>query len=123
MKNYAIVFWSRDSRKVKNDHYKRQQRIGYQPQVQRDLSAREMRNPVCNGASGGGCYIMQILRGILLTVGIGLVCLAACATEWEPVPILLMGGTGLALCGIAGGIKKAAGRAGTRRGGRAQRKI
>ena len=61
---------------------------------------------------------MQILRGILLTVGIGLVCLAACATEWEPLPILLMGGTGLALCGIAGGIKKAAGRAGTRRGGR-----
>lgn len=48
---------------------------------------------------------MQILRGILLTVGIGLVCLAACATEWKPVPILLMGGTGLALCGIAGGIK------------------
>ena len=48
---------------------------------------------------------MQILRGILLTVGIGLVCLAAYATEWEPVPILLMGGTGLALCGIAGGIK------------------
>ena len=61
---------------------------------------------------------MQILRGILLTVGIGLVCLAACATEWKPVPILLMGGTGLALCGIAGGIKKAAVRAGTRRGGR-----
>ena len=49
---------------------------------------------------------MQILRGILLTVGIGLVCLAACATEWEPVPILLMGGTGLALCGIAGGHKE-----------------
>lgn len=48
---------------------------------------------------------MQILRGILLTVGIGLVCLAACATEWEPVPIMLMGGTGLALCGIARGIK------------------
>ena len=63
---------------------------------------------------------MQILRGILLTVGIGLVCLVACATEWEPIPILLMGGTGLALCGIAGGMgkKKAAGRAGTRRGGR-----
>ena len=61
---------------------------------------------------------MQILRGILLTVGIGLVCLAACATEWEPVPILLMGVTGLALCGVAGGIKKAAGRAGTRQGGR-----
>ena len=61
---------------------------------------------------------MQILRGILLTVGIGLVCLAACATEWKPVPILLMGGTGLAWCGITGGIKKAAGRAGTRRGGR-----
>ncbi|MBS1327657.1 MAG: hypothetical protein HP041_06635 [Oscillospiraceae bacterium] len=61
---------------------------------------------------------MQILRGVLLTVGIGLVCLAACATEWEPVPILLMGGSGLALCGIAGGIKKAAGRAGTRRGGK-----
>ena len=37
--------------------------------------------------------------------GVGLVCLAACATEWEPVPILLMGGTGLALCGIAVGIK------------------
>ena len=66
---------------------------------------------------------MQILRGILLTVGTAIVFLAACATEWEPVPILLMGGTGLALCGIAGGIKKAAGRAGTRRGGRAQRKI
>lgn len=48
---------------------------------------------------------MQILRGILLTVGIGLVFLAACATEWEPAPILLMGGGGLALCGIAGGIK------------------
>lgn len=61
---------------------------------------------------------MQILRGVLLTVGAALVFLAACATEWEPVPILLMGGTGLALCGIAGGIKKAAGRAGTRRGGR-----
>lgn len=40
---------------------------------------------------------MQILRGILLTVGIGLVFLAACATEWEPVPMLLMGGSGLAL--------------------------
>ena len=66
---------------------------------------------------------MQILRGILLTVGAVLVLLAGCAEEWEPVPILLMGGTGLALCGIAGGIKKAAGRAGTRRGGRAQRKI
>lgn len=26
---------------------------------------------------------MQILRGILLTVGIGLVFLAACATEWS----------------------------------------
>ena len=51
---------------------------------------------------------MQILRGVLLTVGIGLACLAACATEWEPVPILLMGGSGLALCGIAGGVKKAA---------------
>lgn len=51
---------------------------------------------------------MQILRGVLLAVGVGLVCLAACATEWEPVPILLMGGSGLALCGIAGGIKKAA---------------
>lgn len=51
---------------------------------------------------------MQILRGILLTVGTAIVFLAACATEWEPVPILLMGG----------GIKKAAGRAGTRRGGR-----
>lgn len=49
---------------------------------------------------------MQILRGILLTVGIGLVCLAACATEWEPVPMLLMGGSGLVLCGIAKGIKK-----------------
>ena len=61
---------------------------------------------------------MQILRGILLTVGTAIVFLAACATEWEPLPILLMGGTGLALCGIAGGIKKAAGRAGTRRGGR-----
>ena len=61
---------------------------------------------------------MQILRGILLIVGIGLACLAACATEWEPVPILLMGGSGLALCGIAKGIKIAAGRAGTRRGGR-----
>lgn len=61
---------------------------------------------------------MQILRGVLLTVGIGLVCLVACATEWEPVPILLMGESGLALCGIAGGIKKATGRAGTRRGGR-----
>lgn len=48
---------------------------------------------------------MQILRGILLTVGTAMVFLAACATEWEPVPILLMGGTGLALCGIAGGIK------------------
>lgn len=48
---------------------------------------------------------MQILRGVLLAVGVGLVCLAACATEWEPVPILLMGGGGLALCGIAGGIK------------------
>ena len=55
---------------------------------------------------------MQILRGILLTVGVGLVCLVACATEWEPIPILLMGGAGLALCGIAGGMKKAAGRAG-----------
>lgn len=55
---------------------------------------------------------MQILRGVLLTVGIGLVCLAACATEWEPVLILLMGGSGLVLCGVAGGIKKAAGRAG-----------
>lgn len=51
---------------------------------------------------------MQILRGILLTVGAVLVLLAGCAEEWEPVPILLMGGTGLALCGIAGGIKKAA---------------
>ena len=51
---------------------------------------------------------MQILRGILLTVGLGLVCLAACATEWEPVPILLRGGTGLALCGGGKGIKKAA---------------
>lgn len=51
---------------------------------------------------------MQILRGILLTVGIGLVFLAACATEWEPVPMLLMGGTGLALCGVAKGIKKVA---------------
>ena len=61
---------------------------------------------------------MQILRGVLLTVGAALVFLAACATEWEPVPMLLMGGSGLALCGIAGGIKKAAGRAGTRRGGR-----
>ena len=61
---------------------------------------------------------MQILRGILLTVGIGLICFAACATECKPLPILLMGGIGLALCGIAGGIKKAAGRAGTRRGGR-----
>lgn len=61
---------------------------------------------------------MRILRGILLAVGTAIVFLAACATEWEPVPILLMGGTGLALCGIAGGIKKAAGRAGTRRGGR-----
>ena len=61
---------------------------------------------------------MQILRGILLTVGTAMVFLAACATEWEPVPIMLMGGSGLALCGIAGGIKKAAGRAGTRRGGR-----
>lgn len=49
---------------------------------------------------------MQILRGILLTVGIGLVFLAACATEWEPVPMLLMGGTGLALCGVAKGHKK-----------------
>lgn len=55
---------------------------------------------------------MQILRGILLTVGAAMVFLAACATEWEPIPILLMGGTGLALCGIAGGMKKAAGRAG-----------
>lgn len=61
---------------------------------------------------------MQILRGILLTVGTAMVFLAACATEWEPVPMLLMGGTGLALCGIAWGIKKAAGRAGTRQGGR-----
>lgn len=61
---------------------------------------------------------MQILRGVLLTVGAALVFLAACATEWEPVPMLLMGGSGLALCGIAGGIKKAAGRAGTRRGGK-----
>ena len=43
---------------------------------------------------------MQILRGVLLTVGAALVFLAACATEWEPVPILLMGGSGLALCGI-----------------------
>lgn len=51
---------------------------------------------------------MQILRGILLTVGTAMVFLAACATEWEPVPILLMGGTGLALCGVAKGIKKAA---------------
>lgn len=51
---------------------------------------------------------MQILRGVLLTVGVGLICLAACATEWEPVPMLLMGGTGLALCGIAKGIKIAA---------------
>lgn len=49
---------------------------------------------------------MRILRGILLTVGIGLVCLAACATEWEPVPILLMGGTGLSLCWIALGMGK-----------------
>ena len=61
---------------------------------------------------------MQILRGILLAVGAAMVFLAGCATEWEPIPILLMGGTGLALCGIAGGMKKAAGRAGTRRGGR-----
>ena len=63
---------------------------------------------------------MQILRGILLAVGTAMVFLAACATEWEPVPILLMGGTGLALCGVAGGIKKATGRAGTRRGGRGE---
>lgn len=61
---------------------------------------------------------MQILRGILLAVGTAMVFLAACATEWEPVPVLLMGGTGLALCGVAKGIKIAAGRAGTRRGGR-----
>lgn len=51
---------------------------------------------------------MQILRGILLTIGAALVFLAGCATEWEPVPILLMGGSGLALCGIAKGIKKVA---------------
>lgn len=55
---------------------------------------------------------MQILRGILLAVGADMVFLAGCATEWEPIPILLMGGTGLVLCGIAGGMKKAAGRAG-----------
>lgn len=48
---------------------------------------------------------MQILRGVLLTVGAVLVFLAGCATEWEPVPILLMGGSGLALCGIAGGLE------------------
>ena len=57
---------------------------------------------------------MQILRGILLTVGAAMVFLAGCATEWEPIPILLMGGTGLALCGIAGAMKKAA-RSGGRR--------
>ena len=57
---------------------------------------------------------MQILRGILLTVGTAMVFLAACATEWKPVPILLMGGTGLALCGIAGGMgKKSKGKRGS----------
>ena len=57
---------------------------------------------------------MRILRGILLTVGTAMVFLAACATEWEPVPILLVGGTGLALCGIAGGMgKKSKGKRGS----------
>lgn len=44
---------------------------------------------------------MRIVRGALVFVGIVLVFLASCSSEWEPRPILLMGGIGLGLCGIA----------------------
>ena len=44
---------------------------------------------------------MHVMRGMMLAVGIALVCLAACANEWNPGPMLLMGGSGLLLCIVA----------------------
>ena len=77
---------------------------------------------------------MRAIRGLLTIAGAALFCLAACASEWEPVAVLAFGLSGLGLCCIAKGItvpkrkrepehlyirlkrakKKAAGRAATR---------
>ena len=49
---------------------------------------------------------MRIARGMMLCIGIVLVLMASMADEWEPVHILLAGGTGLALCWTAGKLKE-----------------
>lgn len=68
---------------------------------------------------------MRVLRGVLAGTGIAMLYLASCASEWEPLPILLLGLSGLALFCTARALpdrvrakKKAAGRADTRTDGK-----
>lgn len=68
---------------------------------------------------------MRAIRGVLACAGAVLVLLAACASEWEPLPILLLGLSGLALFCAARALpdrarakKKAAGRVAARTDGK-----
>lgn len=68
---------------------------------------------------------MQAIRGVLAGTGIAMLYLASCASEWKPLPILLLGLSGLALFCVARALpdrvrakKKAAGRVAARRGGK-----
>lgn len=68
---------------------------------------------------------MRAIRGVLACTGITMLYLASCASEWEPLPILILGLSGLALFCVARALpdrvrakKKAAGRAGTRTDGK-----
>lgn len=68
---------------------------------------------------------MRAIRGVLACTGIAMLYLSSCASEWEPLPILLLGLSGLALFCAARALpdrarakKKAAGRVAARTDGK-----